>query len=69
MMDEIKLPNSDNALLIRWEDNFQNLQIDMTPYLWDIFKCLEDSDLVITHKEGGYKLSITIDMIKEGVEK
>lgn len=60
----VRLPSEDNCLLIMWENNLQNIRVDMTPYLWDMLKALGDEHtLKFTHKgNDGWTLTIDIDM-------
>ena len=63
----VRLPSEDNCILIMWENNFQKIRIDMTPYLWDMLKSLGDENtLKFTHeKNDGWTLTINIDMERQ----
>lgn len=62
---QVRLPSKDNAILIMWEDGFKNVKIDMTHYLWDMLKCMEEESLLFTKKSiDGWNLSVTIEMEK-----
>jgi hypothetical protein len=60
----VKLPSQQNAILIMFKDNLDNPRIDMTPYLWDILKAIEDQEFLFTKELDGWKCEINISMAR-----
>ena len=60
----VKLPSRDNAILIMWDDSLENGRIELTPYLWDMLKCLAKEEQAFEFSRVGdnHKLTVTVEM-------
>jgi len=67
-MNEIKLPQEENGVVILFDGKMNVSMVTETPYFWDMLKSLGDdkSLQVIKKSSDGWKMTITIDMEKEG---
>ncbi len=61
---KVKLPDSQNGLVLLFKDNLSDVIITHTPLLWEMLKNLTDKTLQFTKEDKEYKLTIAVSMEK-----